>query len=143
MDYVDEYGTTRLMTAIYYCKLDQVKQLCDQGVNIDAQDDWGNTALMIAAYHGQLEIVKELCDRDADLELKTKGGATALSTAAAFAPFDILKELCKRGAKVSGTVVPGSPTAQQFLTKQQFRWNLVVLMDILPVQIVREIHKNV
>ena len=114
-----------------------VKKLCDQVVNVDEQNEGGWTALMVA---GHLGVVKELCDRGgANLEIAAYNGKTALSWNVTWDDI-LVKELCKRGAK------PLFREARSFemrtlLTKQQFRRNILVLVDFIQIELLRKVHE--
>jgi ankyrin repeat protein len=56
-----------------------VKELLDQGANVNAKEKDGRTAIMDAAYNGHADTVKLLLDRGADLSLKKTDGADAMA----------------------------------------------------------------
>ena len=74
-------GTTALMAASKYGRIDVVKKLLEQKLNVDAQDKKGVTALMLAAENNQVEIVQLLLKRNADPNLEDQTGWTALMKA--------------------------------------------------------------
>ena len=79
--------------------LDAVKQLLDQGENIDKADpEGGSSPLILAAMFGQKEIAKYLIDRGADLNFQNNDGSTPLHTAAFFCRTKIVTALVEGGA---------------------------------------------
>ena len=126
-----------LITAVNGWDLERVIELCDQGVNVDFQRADGATALMLAS---EVLIVKELCDRGANLEIQDKQGRTALVWCVIFNDLPAAKELCKRGAKAVDTDSPYD-TVRALLTAQQFKRNVLVLVDHIQIEILRCVHK--
>ena len=74
-------GSTSLMAASKYGRIDVVNKLLEQKVNVDAQDKQGVTALMLAAENSQPEIVKLLLKKNADPNVEDQTGWTALMKA--------------------------------------------------------------
>ena len=117
-------------------------------MNQKAED--GATLLVWAVFKGHLYIVYELCEAGADVDLPTDRGLTPLMNALCMhevcnllAEIDrlfVLLEICKGGAKV-GTATSKFPEMQTLLTKQQFRHNILVLVDHIQVNILRGVRK--
>ena len=108
--------------------------------------DKGTTPLMLAALYGYPDVIVYICDKGVtELNAKTVQGNTALELAVLNNNIVSVCRLCERGAKVYhiSDILSGSKRhiIRSVLTIQQFRWNCVVLMDILPVQLVRKVHK--
>ena len=66
----------KLLEAAEKGDLKLVKELLDQGADLEAKDKYGRRPLHNAVYYGHLEVVKLLLDRGADLEAKTNSGKT-------------------------------------------------------------------
>lgn len=87
----------KLVIAASKGDLAKVKELVQQGIDINSQTADGRTALIDATYNGQTEVVKYLLDNKADPNLKKQDGATALSFST---KYPALKEiLVKAGAR--------------------------------------------
>ena len=70
--------TQRLIDAINEENVGAVRDLLDQGVEINALGDYGDSPLVAAVKKCSLTIVKMLLAKGANLEVKTNTGATAL-----------------------------------------------------------------
>ncbi|MCA9449381.1 MAG: ankyrin repeat domain-containing protein [Candidatus Omnitrophica bacterium] len=57
--------------------LSTLRELIQEGLNLNVRDDTGRTPLIHAAEKGHLEIVRELCQAGADLWALTTRGMTA------------------------------------------------------------------
>ena len=74
---------TALMNAVNSNDADKVKDLIDQGANINEADASGDSPLIMAAYQGYTEIVRLLLEAGADVTVVDPGmKATALHAAA-------------------------------------------------------------
>ena len=146
--------------------LDIVRMLCDKGADVNTGDKYGRTALMLASERGYLEVVRMLCDKGADVDVQDKYGFNALRCAIYRTELEIVKELCTRGAKVArrsgvfpaqsyleviedrlsrGLVVPESILKSyqinQILATQHFKWNVMVLVGHIQVELLRKVHE--
>ena len=73
LDSEDELGSTPLIFAAAYNKVDIVQLLLDNGANVNNKSNGSETAIHIATYQGNDEIVKLLIERGADLHVKDSG----------------------------------------------------------------------
>lgn len=87
-----------LRSAAYQGKVDLVRSLIQEGVNIEApnENDW--TALMSATARGHLAVVQLLLAAGAKVDAARPSGETALSEAAYWGKADILRLLIAAGA---------------------------------------------
>ncbi|AXG71791.1 ankyrin repeats (many copies) [Kordia sp. SMS9] len=70
-------GSTPLVTAITFNKLDIAKALIDAKADLSIKNNDGSTALHTAAFFGRVEMVQLLIDANADKTIKNNFGATA------------------------------------------------------------------
>lgn len=77
-------GRTALMVACaYWCGVDMVKLLVENGADVNAVSQDGTTALMLAAQSEKLDVVNYLLEHGADANKKNAAGKTALDLATA------------------------------------------------------------
>ena len=136
----DGAGCTPFTYAAACGQLEILLELYQRGANVNVQDYCGRTALMLAMDHGQYPIVVELCRLGADLELQDKHHQTALVRAARRDQYAMLKEICKHGAKVPLPLYTSSSEIKALLAKQQFRHNVLVLVDHIQIELLRHVH---
>ena len=89
-------------------KIDEVRRLLNQKVNVDATDHNGDTALSEAAREGHLEIVRLLLDAGADINNKGYMQNTPLMNASFYGHLDIVEHLLANEAAID---VGGKDTA--------------------------------
>ncbi|WP_455220469.1 ankyrin repeat domain-containing protein [Kaarinaea lacus] len=77
---------------------DKVRQLLNEGEDINALDEHGQTALMNAAHHGDFNLVKLLIEHGADLNRSAKYSLTALMLAVINSHKEIVRALVDAGA---------------------------------------------
>jgi len=88
-------------------RYNQMKDLLNKGVPIDARDENGNSALIIACQNGQGRLVKLLVRSGADPNMQNKRGNTALHFAVLF-KFDVIADfVIKHGARTDIRNVDG------------------------------------
>jgi ankyrin repeat protein len=104
----DESGSTPLMEALRYGRVELVRVLLDAGADIHRQKDNGVTPLMMASQTGDIEAVQLLLEAGADINRKDESGWTALSNAAIRANPEVVDALIKAGAAIQG---PGGQVA--------------------------------
>ena len=77
-------GRTALMVACaYWCGVDMVTLLIENGSDVNAQSQDGSTPLMFAASNEKLDVVNYLLAHGADANKKNSSGKTALNVATA------------------------------------------------------------
>lgn len=75
-------GSSPLITASLFGKVEAAKSLIDAGADVNFQNNDGSTALHTGAFFCRPEIVKMLLENGADKSLKNKFGATAYESVA-------------------------------------------------------------
>ena len=90
----------QLKDACLYGRLDEVKGLIDEGVDVDSSDWSGQTSLMYAARNGHVEIVRLLLDNGANIHNKDDTWRTALHYAAYYGYDEAVRLLIGRGANL-------------------------------------------
>jgi beta-lactamase regulating signal transducer with metallopeptidase domain len=80
--------------------LDDVRELLDRGVNVNAAVDGDGTPLIAAARGGHVDIVRLLLDRGADVNLPVPGDGAPLLMAAREGHVEIVRLLLDRGADI-------------------------------------------
>ena len=93
---------TPLHSAAFYGHIDVVRQLLEQGENIEARrSDNGSTPFHIAARRGHTEVVGLLLEMGANIEaMTTPHGQTPLDSAALKGHTDVVGLLLERGANI-------------------------------------------
>jgi len=82
--------------------LEKVKQLLEEGADVNVKDEKGRTALMFASWYGHKKVVKQLLEKGADVNAREyKDGETALMWAAAKGDKKVVKLLLESGADVN------------------------------------------
>jgi beta-lactamase regulating signal transducer with metallopeptidase domain len=87
-----------------------VRELLDDGANVDAAVDGDGSPLIVAAREGHLDIVRLLLDRGADVNLAVEGDGAPLIMAAREGHLEIAQLLLDRGANIE-LMVPGDENA--------------------------------
>ena len=115
----DEYGHghTSLMRAALDGNTERVKELIDQGADINQRDDNGRTALMFAVINTHYETMKVLLEYGADVNARSIKGGTALMGAASAGDLRIVKALLDKGADVHARLRETNETAVTFAEK--------------------------
>ncbi|MFA5086381.1 MAG: ankyrin repeat domain-containing protein [Candidatus Paceibacterota bacterium] len=95
-------GITPLIAASLFGRLNIVRELINNGADIDEKDsDHGQTALISASIFGQLDVVRELIKNGSNLESMDYSGHTALMWACEEGNIDVVKALIDGGADVN------------------------------------------
>ena len=86
-----------------------MRQLLDEGADVNALDRHGQTSLMIAARDGRVDIVRLLIDRGADMNRTAKYHLTALMLAVIAGHEPVVAALIAAGADLTqtGSGAPG------------------------------------
>jgi len=81
-------------------RLDEAKQLVDEGVDVESTNGIGRTPIINAAANGHVDIIRFLLDRGANIDRKDIGGNTALHRAAYWDEDEAARLLIERGANL-------------------------------------------
>jgi bla regulator protein blaR1 len=87
-----------------------VRELLDQGADVNAAVDGDGSALIVAAREGYLQLVRLLLDRGADVNLAVSGDGAPLIMAAREGHLAIVRLLLDRGAEID-LIVPADENA--------------------------------
>ena len=74
-------GTTPLMMAAVWNRLQIVRTLISAGAKVNISDEGGGTALIYAVWKGHVEVIRELLQHGADPNARTRDGRTPLMVA--------------------------------------------------------------
>jgi len=94
-------------------KLEAVKKLLAEGVNVDARDQLGWTALMYASSGSHVNVTKLLVSRGADVNGRNNLGWAPLMIAAGNGHADIVKLLLSKGADKKASNMYGETAAMK------------------------------
>jgi ankyrin repeat protein len=95
-----------LVTAIRNADTQAIRQLLNNGADVNARDAEGNTPLILASFYAAPECVKLLIDQGADVNTTNRAGATALIRAAT--SYEKTRWLLAAGAKVRARTALGT-----------------------------------
>ncbi|GFP87136.1 serine/threonine-protein kinase ctr1 [Phtheirospermum japonicum] len=96
-------STMQLLFMACQGDVEGVRDLLDEGVDVNSIDLDGRTALHIAACEGHVEVVKLLLSRKANLDARDRWGSTAAADGKYYGNIDVYNILKARGAKVPKT----------------------------------------
>ncbi|XP_042008009.1 integrin-linked protein kinase 1-like [Salvia splendens] len=87
------------------CKgdVDGVRDLLDEGIDVNSIDLDGRTALHIAACEGHVEVARLLLSRKANIDARDRWGSTAAADAKYYGNVEVFNMLKSRGANVPKT----------------------------------------
>ena len=94
---------TQLQLAASRGEIELIKEIIDEGADINETNKHGKTALMLAAGNGRLEAVHLLLKLNAAIDAQEVDGMTALMMAASDGKSDAVKALIDNGANVNVT----------------------------------------
>ena len=92
------HGHTPLMRAALDGDTESVRELINQGADINRRDDSGRTALMFAVVNRHYETMKVLLEHGADVNARSQQGGTALMGAAMDGELSMVQALLDKGA---------------------------------------------
>ena len=122
--YLAEHDADKNGGALHFviknCKesLNIVKNLVEQGADVNVKDYRYKTALHHAVEAKSLEIVKYLVEHGADVNCKTKRGTTALHFAVGTGSLEMVRYLVENGAKVTTKQSCGATTVLYWACKE-------------------------
>lgn len=90
-----------LFSSVNKSDLREVREVIENGANVNAKNEFGTPALMIACIKGNFDVVGYLVEKGADVNAKDKNGGTALIAASQYAPFNVIKFLIENNADVN------------------------------------------
>ncbi|KAL8204559.1 hypothetical protein R6Q57_010182 [Mikania cordata] len=96
-------STMQLLFAACKGDVQGVKELIDDGVDVNSIDLDGRTALHIAACEGHVDVVQLLLSRKANIDARDRWGSTAAADARFYGNVETYNILKARGAKVPKT----------------------------------------
>ena len=89
-----------LFEAVEKHDINRLKQLLDNGADIEARGKYGYSLLSTASYQGKLDIVKLLVERGTHIDSLNHYGWTSLMSAANFNRLDVMVYLLEHGADI-------------------------------------------
>ena len=101
VDRRDATGTTPLMSAALFCKLESVKNLIGKGANPCLENNDGHNSLHCAVSGGDPDIIELLLSNGPDIDSRTGEGSTPLIIASFTGNVDAAKYLLEKGADPS------------------------------------------
>ncbi len=105
------HGHTSLMQAALDGDTESVRELINQGADINRRDDSGRTALMFAVVNRHYETMKLLLEHGADVQAKSNEGGTALMGAAMAGELSMVQALLDKGADLDARLRETSDSA--------------------------------
>lgn len=100
-----------LHAAAHVGNVERIKELIEQGVDLEEQDEFGRTAVHIAAFGSQKEATKILVENGADINALEKQAYDAVTIAAVANDIDLVDLLLSLGASASNITSPYDGTA--------------------------------
>jgi hypothetical protein len=122
-----------LVSAAMAGRVEQVKELLAQGVDVNSKNPAGRSALHLAAFNGNDLTVLALVSAGADVNLADAKGATALMDAAAFGHHVVVDILIQAGVDVNARDQAGK-TALDYANQGGFNAIIKKLTDTAAVK---------
>ncbi|GBP36279.1 BRCA1-associated RING domain protein 1 [Eumeta japonica] len=94
-------GETALHVACRLGKIEKVKELLNQGANVNTKDNAGWTPLHEVVQNGKLELLRLLLEHKALINVPGQSNETPLHEAIRYSHEDIVEELIKHGADIN------------------------------------------
>jgi ankyrin repeat protein len=117
----------KLLDACISGEIAAVRELLDDGGDVNWKDKFGDTALIWANVKGHAEVVKLLLERGAHIDHQSNIGVTALICASYNGKIDCARLLLERGSDISMKSENGK-TAKDFALEKG-KVNIVQLLD--------------
>lgn len=119
---------TQAMDPATEARVERVRGLLEQGMDVDKTDPDGRTSLMMAAFEGYTEVAEVLLDHGADVDRMDVSGRTALMYASS-GPFpQTVKLLIENGAEVNRADSTEGWTALMFAAAEGHRLVVELLL---------------
>ena len=125
-----EHGHTALMRAAIEGNTEQVRELLNEGADINRRDDNGRTALMFAVINAYHETMKVLLEHGADVNARSNVGGTALMAAALAGDLKTAQALLDRGADVHARLSETNENAMTIATSHGYDEIARLLSDV-------------
>jgi ankyrin repeat protein len=110
----------RLLLAIRNGDMEEVNDLLNEGVDVNAKDFKGYSALPVAAFNNNMEMVRLLLDKGVDVNGKGYKGCTALFEALINnSNFEMAKLLLDKGADINARTVDGNSVLIHAVSKNK------------------------
>ena len=120
---------TKMEKQIENSRMEVIKILIENGVNLNRMVTNERTVLMWAAEHGHLKIVERLIKEGADVDVKNGSGYTALMYAVINRHLKIVERLIKEGADVYTRDYIRNNTALEYAMKMGDVEMIKILID--------------
>ena len=108
----DQGHHTPLMRAALDGNTQSVKELLDEGADINQRDDNDRTALMFAVINAHYETMKLLLEHGADVNARSNVGGTPLMAAALAGDIRMVQALLDRGADIHARLPETNESAE-------------------------------
>ena len=105
------HGHTPLMRAALKGNTERVKELMNDGADINQRDENGRTALMFAVINGHYQTMKVLLEHGADVNARSNKGGTAMMGAALAGDLRMVQALLDKGADLQPRLSETNETA--------------------------------
>ena len=114
------HGHTPLMRAALDGNTQRVRELIQQGEDINQRDDNGRTALIFAVINTHYETMKVLLEYGADVNAKSNKGGTALMAAASVGDLRMVQALLDKGADLHPRLPETNESALTFAVSKGY-----------------------
>ena len=106
------HGHTPLMRAALKGNTERVKELINEGADINQRDENSRTALMFAVINGHYQTMKVLLEYGADVNARSNKGGTALMGAASAGDLRMVQALLDKGADLDARLTETNESAR-------------------------------
>ena len=125
-----EHGHTALIRAAIEGNTEQVRELLNEGADINQKDDNGRTALMFAVINAHYATMSVLLEHGADVNARSNVGGTALMAAALAGDLKMAQALLLRGADVHARLSETNESAATIATSHGYDEIVRLLSDV-------------